>query len=106
MNDIAEGADIAAEGALVGRAVEPRRGNAAARSDAIVGDDARWLNCGHEASGCYCPQCGQKRHVHRTLTAIGHDLVHAVLHLDGKLFKTLPLLAFSPGELTRRYIEG
>ncbi|MEE4288447.1 MAG: DUF3667 domain-containing protein, partial [Erythrobacter sp.] len=45
-------------------------------------------------------------HVHRTLAAIGHDLMHGVLHLDGKLAHTLPLLTFKPGTLTRRYIEG
>lgn len=29
-----------------------------------------------------------------------------MLHLDGKLWETLPLLAFKPGHLTRRYIAG
>jgi hypothetical protein len=29
-----------------------------------------------------------------------------VLHLDGKIWRTLPLLAWRPGELTRRYILG
>ena len=29
-----------------------------------------------------------------------------MLHLDGKLWHTLPLLTFKPGELTRRYIAG
>jgi hypothetical protein len=29
-----------------------------------------------------------------------------VLHFDGKLWRTLPLLAWKPGELTRRYIQG
>ncbi|WP_366146187.1 DUF3667 domain-containing protein [Erythrobacter sp.] len=32
--------------------------------------------------------------------------MHGVLHLDGKLAHTLPLLVFKPGQLTRRYIEG
>ena len=40
------------------------------------------------------------------LTALWHDLAHGVLHLDGKIWRTLPLLAWRPGELTRRYIEG
>jgi hypothetical protein len=33
-------------------------------------------------------------------------LLHGILHLDGKLWRTLPLLAWHPGELTRRYIHG
>jgi hypothetical protein len=32
--------------------------------------------------------------------------MHGVLHLDGKLWETLPLLAFKPGHLTRRFIAG
>jgi hypothetical protein len=32
--------------------------------------------------------------------------MHGVLHLDGKLWNTLPLLTLKPGELTRRYIAG
>ena len=28
------------------------------------------------------------------------------MHLDGKAWRTLPLLAWRPGELTRRYVEG
>jgi hypothetical protein len=32
--------------------------------------------------------------------------MHGVLHLDGKLWNTLPQLVFKPGHLTRRYIAG
>ena len=35
-----------------------------------------------------------------------HDLAHGVLHFEGKIWRTLPLLAWRPGELTRRYVEG
>jgi hypothetical protein len=44
--------------------------------------------------------------VHRSLGAFWHDLAHGVLHFEGKVWRTLPLLALRPGELTRRYIEG
>jgi len=101
MSDIAEGLGAAIEGALTSKAVEPDRGRTAV--SAITGECA---NCAASLSGPYCNQCGQKARVHRTLSAIGHDLMHGVLHLDGKLAHTLPLLAFSPGRLTRRYIEG
>ncbi|MEM7665206.1 MAG: DUF3667 domain-containing protein [Pseudomonadota bacterium] len=100
MNDITEGLGGAIEGALAGRAVEPRHGESAA-----AGGDA-CANCGATTTSPYCPECGQKRHVHRSLAAIGHDIVHGVLHLDGKFWNTLPLLIFKPGKLTRRYIDG
>lgn len=64
------------------------------------------INCGSPLTGAHCHGCGQPAHVHRSIAAIGHDLLHGVLHLDGKLAATLPLLAVKPGQLTRRYIHG
>ncbi|MEQ8409985.1 MAG: DUF3667 domain-containing protein [Erythrobacter sp.] len=101
MNEISEGLGGIVEGALAGGAVEPESGRAR-----TIESTTTCANCGTVFSGNYCPDCGQKARIHRTLTAIGHDLVHGVLHLDGKLSRTLPLLAFKPGKLTRRYIEG
>ena len=64
------------------------------------------LNCGAALVGDYCHACGQHGHVHRTLTAFFHDLLHGVLHFEGKTWRTLPLLAWRPGQLTRAYIDG
>ncbi|AWW72881.1 hypothetical protein CD351_00400 [Erythrobacter sp. KY5] len=104
MSDVAEGIGGAIEGALAGKAVEPARGQA--DYAVATGQDGACPNCGTVAPDNFCPECGQKTHIHRTLSAIAHDLVHGVLHLDGKLWRTLPLLTLRPGELTRRYIEG
>src|SRR5690606_37364111 len=35
-----------------------------------------------------------------------HDLLHGAFHFEGKIWHTLPALAWKPGELTRRYIDG
>jgi hypothetical protein len=64
------------------------------------------LNCGTPLVGDYCHCCGQRAHVHRSLHAFGHDLLHGVFHFEGKIWCTLPMLAWRPGELTRRYIDG
>ena len=64
------------------------------------------LNCGTALVGDHCHACGQHAHVHRTISAFFHDLLHGVLHFEGKTWRTLPLLAWRPGELTRRYIDG
>jgi hypothetical protein len=93
-------ADIAT-GALLGRAVEPVAGE---RADDT--HETSCLNCGKQLSGPYCVACGQKAHVHRTLRGFGHDFLHSVLHFDGKIWRTLPMLFWFPGELTRRYIQG
>jgi hypothetical protein len=92
----------AVTGGLVGRAVEPHTGEAADGHTA----EHNCLNCGCALAGDYCHCCGQQAHVHRTLRAFSHDLLHGVLHFEGKIWRTLPLLVLRPGELTRRYIDG
>ncbi len=89
-------------GSVLGRAVEPKAG------EAVDGHthEANCLNCGTPLNGPYCYQCGQHAHVHRTLEAFFHDFAHGVLHFEGKIWRTIPLLAWRPGELTRRYIDG
>ena len=94
-----EGVGEAVTGGMAARAVEPRAGEGA-------GHGTICLNCGEQLAGDFCHRCGQRGHVHRTLGAWWHDLAHGVLHLDGKVWRTLPLLAWKPGELTRRYVEG
>ena len=106
MSDVAEGLGAAIEGSLAAGSVQPADGTSPKRSGGGADEETECANCRAPLTGPYCNQCGQKAHVHRTLSAIGHDLMHGVLHLDGKLAHTLPLLAFKPGSLTRRYIEG
>jgi Protein of unknown function (DUF3667) len=97
--ELAGVADIVT-GAAIGRAVEPSAGEA---HGGATGD---CLNCGATLSGPYCHVCGQKGQVHRTLHAFGHDFLHSVLHFDGKIWRTLPMLLWNPGDLTRRYVHG
>jgi len=94
-----EGLGEAVSGGMLARAVEPEHGEASELETVC-------LNCGAELQGPYCHRCGQKGHVHRTLHGFGHDLLHGVFHFEGKIWRTLPMLAWKPGELTRRYVEG
>lgn len=95
-----EVAGDAVTGAMLARAVEPGHGEAHEEGHGPC------LNCGAVVTGAYCASCGQAAHVHRSFSAIGHDLAHGVLHFEGKIWKTLPELALRPGTLTRRYIQG
>ncbi len=92
-----------AQGALAARAVEPEPGEVAGDGHS---QEQACLNCGAKLAGRYCHQCGQAAHVHRTLLGFFHDLVHGVFHFEGKIWRTLPLLAWNPGKLTREYIDG
>lgn len=89
-----------AEGGLWARTAEPHAGEAGAEGH------GKCLNCGTLLAGPHCHQCGQAAHVHRSISAFWHDILHGVLHFDGKFWNTLPLLAWQPGHLTRRYIHG
>ena len=88
-------------GGVLGRAVEPKAGETDGHTH-----EANCLNCGAALAGPFCHECGQHAHVHRTLGAFFHDFLHGVLHFEGKIWRTLPMLGWRPGELTRSYIEG
>lgn len=63
-------------------------------------------NCGAALAGPFCHQCGQVGHLHRSMFHIVEEFFHGILHFDGKVWRTLPLLAFKPGKLTWDYIHG
>ncbi|MBV7255260.1 DUF3667 domain-containing protein [Pacificimonas sp. WHA3] len=97
-----------AAGAIFGAGIASRftgrsKGRHAAHSGEHHGD---CQNCGTPTPGHYCPECGQHAHVHRSVGHVLHELVHGVLHLDGKFWRTLPMMIFRPGRLTRNYIDG
>ena len=101
------GAEVAGDlvdATLVASVAEPHA-NAIIPSDGHTHETA-CLNCGATLIGAFCAQCGQAAHVHRTLAAFFHDLLHGVFHFEGRVWHTLPLLVLQPGQLTRRYIDG
>ena len=86
-------------GAVIARAVEPVHGEGREHGDTC-------LNCGAALTGPYCAACGQMAHLHRSLIGLWHDIAHGVFHFEGKVWRTLPMLAWRPGDLTRRYVHG
>lgn len=63
-------------------------------------------NCDTALVGPYCHACGQKAHLHNRLSHLLEELVEGIAHFDGRLWRTLPLLAFDPGRLSREWREG
>ncbi len=100
IGDLVQGASIAHE-------AEPVQGEPA-QGEAQDGHthEAACLNCGTGLIGSHCHACGQPAHVHKTISAFFHDLAHGVFHFEGKIWRTLPMLAWHPGRLTREYIDG
>jgi hypothetical protein len=93
----------AVTGGLLARAVEPGAGEAGADGHT---HEKNCLNCGAKLMGPYCGACGQKAHVHRSVRAFFQDFAQGLFNFEGKIWRTLPMLAWRPGEMTRRYIAG
>ncbi len=69
-------------------------------------DPKECLNCGHQVSGNYCQNCGQKTGTRKfDLNYLSNELVHLV-DFDRGFFHTLYLLVRNPGLHIREYIQG
>lgn len=89
---------------------------AGATADILTGDPRRTgggeppegvcANCETPLEGQYCHACGQRAHLHHRLTDLGHEALESIAHFDGRLWRTLPLLAFRPGRLSREWMAG
>ena len=64
-------------------------------------------NCGAQADGAYCPNCGQETTLALpTVRSMLRDAAGRYVALDGRMWRTLFALAFRPGFLTREYLAG
>jgi len=87
-------------GGVIAGAVEKPTGHAGRAHD------GRCSDCGAAVDGKFCAECGQPTHVHRSLLHLGEEILHGVMHFDARIWRTLPLLAFNPGRLTREWVQG
>jgi hypothetical protein len=64
-------------------------------------------NCATPLNGRYCFACGQDADAHkRSILHLAWEGVEGMLHLDGRLRRTLPDLFLRPGRLARDYMEN
>lgn len=94
----------ASDATAAGAAVTAQQASAALAAPAA--ERAACLNCGATLTGAFCAACGQKADVHRSLAHAIEEFLHGLTHFDGKLWRTLPLLLWRPGRLTREYVHG
>jgi hypothetical protein len=65
------------------------------------------LNCGTAVQANFCSHCGQDTAAHMpSAMEFLHEFVGHYVALENKLLKSLSLLLFKPGRLTRDYLEG
>jgi hypothetical protein len=63
-------------------------------------------NCEAPLTGPYCAQCGQHAYPRRKLIHVVGELLHGLFYLETKTWRTLPMVLFRPGTLTRNYVYG
>lgn len=63
-------------------------------------------NCETAMVGAFCHACGQKAHLHDKLKHLVEEFAEGIAHFDGRLWRTLPLLALQPGRLSREWMAG
>lgn len=64
-------------------------------------------NCGEMVELRHCPACGQlAASFHRPFFSLVVDSISDAFAFDSRVARTMPLLLFRPGALTRRYNEG
>ncbi|WP_297803070.1 DUF3667 domain-containing protein [uncultured Brevundimonas sp.] len=97
--DAIEGAAGALAGTAAAKGLDQKQGHAGEAHHNCA-------DCGSPVTGNFCAECGQPAHVHRTLLHLGHELLHGVMHFDGRIWRTLPLLIANPGKLTREWCQG
>jgi hypothetical protein len=70
-------------------------------------DSETCYNCGVPLAGPFCSACGQKAApLNPTLHDLAHDVTHEMLHVDGRIFRSVRTLLAAPGVLTREHFAG
>ncbi len=68
---------------------------------------AACLNCRMLLVGSFCHACGQGAGpTHRSLLHLAGETIEAFTHGDGRVLRTVRLLALDPGRLTRDWLDG
>src|SRR5690606_19033108 len=69
--------------------------------------DKTCLNCGHRVEEQYCPNCGQENiEVKQPFHYLFANFFENFTSYDSQFWKTIGNLLFSPGTLTKEYIQG
>ncbi len=87
-----------------GAATEPAPGDDNA---SLLAPDAVCLSCGAGVAGVFCVACGQKQDdLRRSLLVLARDFIEDTFAFDSRMWRTLGLLATSPGVVPTDYSHG
>ena len=90
--------------------IEPFEGGGVAETVAVaaaVAAAAACVSCGATIVGAFCAGCGQKNDdMRRSSFVLAKDFVKDTFAFDGRMWRTLGLLAAAPGTVPARYSHG
>ena len=76
-------------------------------SGSLASDIRFCQNCSTPLSGAFCNQCGQKdADLRRTVWSFLWEVTEDFITLESRFLRTIGLLIFLPGVLTKSYVEG
>ncbi|MEZ5956405.1 MAG: DUF3667 domain-containing protein [Hyphomonadaceae bacterium] len=93
-----EAAGALATAGAVGAALEGREGGQPGSGNCA--------NCDAPLTGRFCSNCGQHAHPNRKLSGVIGEFMYGLWNFDTKAWRTLPMVVFRPGTLTRNYVFG
>lgn len=77
------------------------------RANHAVAPGTPCANCATPLQGPWCHQCGQLgEDFHRSLPKLIAEAFEGLLHLDSRIWRTLPELILRPAKLTQSYLDG
>ncbi len=77
------------------------------RKEHVVPIGTPCANCATPLQGPWCHECGQLgEDFHRSTLKLVAEAFEGILHLDGRMWATLPDLFRHPARLTKAYLEG
>lgn len=76
-------------------------------SQAALAEDATCANCETQLEGRFCSSCGQREEPRvPTFMAMIREVTNALFGLESKLWISIHVLMFKPGQLTLEYLNG
>ena len=76
-------------------------------TEAAIAAGAVCLSCGGDVRGPYCSSCGQKNDdLRRSSFVLGKDFLKDTFGFDSRMWRTLGMLAISPGRVPNEYAHG
>ena len=97
-DEAGEGGDVAPPEAIV---------ESGETNDALMAAPGACLSCGAALAGLFCVNCGQKQDdLRRSLFLLGRQFIEDTFAFDSRMWRTLGLLAVSPGVVPTQYSHG